>query len=139
MNRTYVRRLVVSFGAALLAAAAATAGEPDRLVVDVPYDFVVDGKTLPAGRYNVKRVDDSNLRMLSISSLENHAAVVTISNSFDNPRNFHPSLTLLETGDQRILTKIQTGEHVFYIHVSDKSAAAKSQGTSSITGTSESR
>ena len=139
MNRTYVRRLVVSFGTALLAAAAATAGETDRLVVDVPYDFVVDGKTLPAGRYDVKRVNDSDLRILSISSLENHAFVVTISNSVDNPAKFHPGLTLLETGDQRILTKIQTGEHVFNIPVSDKSAVAKAKRASYVTGTSESR
>jgi hypothetical protein len=139
MNRTYVRRLVVSFGAALLAAAAATAAEPDRLVVSVPFDFVVDGKTMPAGKYDVKRVDDSNLRILSISSLENHATVVTISNSVDNPAKLHPGFTLQETGDQRILTKIQTGEHVFHIAVSDKSAVAKSKRTSSVTGTSESR
>jgi hypothetical protein len=139
MNRTYVRRLVVSFGAALVAAAAATAAEPDRLVVSVPFDFVVDGKTMPAGKYDVKRVDDSNLRILSISSLENHATVVTISNSVDNPAKFHPGFTLQETGDQRILTKIQTGEHVFQIAVSAKSAAAKSKRATSVTGTSESR
>src|SRR5215813_5729478 len=72
MNRIHIRKLVVSLGATLLAAAAASAAEPDRLVVNVPYDFVVNGKTLPAGKYDVKRVDDSNLRVLSISSLENH-------------------------------------------------------------------
>src|SRR5262249_44962214 len=115
MNRTYVRGLVVSFGAALLAAAAATAGEADRLVVDVPYDFVVNGKPLPAGKYDVKRVNDSNLRMLSISSLENHTYVVTLPYSVDNPNGFHPSITFRQTGDQKILTKIQTGEHVFSI------------------------
>ena len=137
MNRIYIRRLVVSLGAALLAAAAATAGEPDRLVVDVPYDFVVNGKTLPAGKYDVKRVDDSNLRVLSISSVENHVAVVTLPYSIDNPTAFHPGITLRQTGDQKVLTKIQTADHVFSIPVSGKSD--KSGQTSYVTGTTESR
>lgn len=136
MKRNYFRMFLVSFGAAVLAAAA-YAGDSDRLVVDVPYDFVVNGKTLPAGKYDVKRVSDSNIRVLSLSSPEHHAFVVTLTNSVDKPAAFHPGMTLRQTGDQKVLTRIQTGEHVFGISVSGKSD--RPDRTSSVTGTTESR
>ena len=77
MKRNYVRMFVVSFGAAVLAAA--SHADSDRLVVDVPYDFVVNGKTLPAGKYNVSRSTDNNPRILSISGVDNHASAVALS------------------------------------------------------------
>ena len=136
MKRNYFRMFAVSFGAAVLAAAA-YAGDSDRLVVDVPYDFVVNGKTLPAGKYDVKRVSDSNIRVLALSSPEHHVFVVTLPNSVDKPTASHPGITLRQTGDQKVLTKIQTGEHVFSIPVSGKSD--KPDRTSYVTGTTESR
>lgn len=100
MKRNYLRMFVVSFGAAVLAAAA-YAGDSDRLVVDVPYDFVVNGKTLPAGKYDVKRVSNSNMRVLSLSSPEHHVFVVTLANSVDNPTAFHPGITLRQPAIRR--------------------------------------
>ena len=117
MKRNYFRMLVVSFGAAVLAAAAY--GDSDRLVVDIPYDFVVHGTTLPAGKYNVRRNSDSEVNSLSISSVENTGhAVVTLSTVAEYNRGSQTGVTLVRTGDQNILTKIRTAEHVFNIPVS---------------------
>src|SRR5215470_19721321 len=121
MKRNYLRMFVVSFGAAVLAAAG-FAADLDRLVVDIPYDFVVNGKTLPAGKYNVSRATDNNPRILSISGVENHAAAVALSTDMEQARNSRPGITLRRTGEQTVLTKIQTGEQVFTFPVSRPSA-----------------
>lgn len=137
MKRKFFRMLVVSFGAAVLAAAA-TAGEPDHLVVNIPYDFVVNGKTLPAGKYNVKRNSDSDLHLLSISSFENHAYIVTMTTDVNDVRESQPHVTLIRNGDQSVLTKIQTAEHVFTIPATRATKQALSGAQDPyLTGTTE--
>lgn len=137
MKRNFFRTLVVSFAAAILGTAA-YAGEADRLVVEMPSEFVVNGKTLPAGKYYVQRSSDNNLRILSISSFENHVSAVTLSEDVKETREFRPGVTLIRTGDRSVLTKVQTGEHVFTIPVSaaDSQAAANSR-SAYLSGTSE--
>src|SRR3954451_22475821 len=44
----------------LLAGAAAIANAQDNLRVNVPFQFSVNGKTLPAGTYSVSRAFDGN-------------------------------------------------------------------------------
>src|SRR5262249_37170579 len=112
MKRNFSRWFVVSLFAVRFAAAA-HAQEPDRLVVNVPYDFVVNGKTLPAGKYDVKRNSDRDLHVLSIRSFENHVSAVTLTTDVTEARQLRPGVTLSRTGDQSVLTKIQTAEHVF--------------------------
>jgi hypothetical protein len=139
MKRNYFRMFVVSFGAALLAAAA-YAGDVDRLVVDVPYDFVVNGKTLPAGKYNVRRGTDSNPRVLSISGVENHESAVALSTDMEQAREFRPSITLRRSGEQTVLTKIQTAQHVFTFPVARKSGQSTAPDPDTyLTGTSETK
>jgi len=136
MKRNYFRVFVVSFGAAVLAAAG-FAADLDRLVVDIPYDFVVNGKTLPAGKYNVSRSIDNNPRVLSISGVENHASAVALSTDMEQARNSRPGITLRRTGDQAVLTKIQTGEHVFTFPVAQTSQSPAQDAY--LTGTSETK
>jgi len=91
-------------------------------------------RKLIAWSYN----SDADLHVLSISSIENHAYTVTLPTDVNNVREFRPSVTLLRTGDQIVLTKIRTGEHVFTIPVSSaaKQALAGPQGVY-LTGTTE--
>src|SRR5262249_18417351 len=109
MKRNFFRWFAVSFGAAALAAALYSGGS-DRLVVDIPYNFVVNGKTLPAGKYDVRRSSDRDLHALAISSFENHAYAVVLPTDVSQARGSHPAVTLVRTGDQTVLTKIQTAE-----------------------------
>jgi|SRR5262245_26193119 len=139
MKRNYFRMFVVFFGAAVLTAAS-HAADLDRLVVDVPYDFVVNGKTLPAGKYNVSRSSDNNPRILSISGVENHASAVALSSGMDQARDSRPHITLSRTGDQAVLTKIQTGEHVFTFPVARQSSQPTAPAQDAyLTGTSETK
>jgi len=138
MKRNFFRWLVVSFGGALLAVAA-YAGEADRLVVDIPYDFVVNGKTLPAGKYDVRRNSDHDLLVLSIRGVENGASAVAMTFDIRDTHESHPSVTLFRTGDQTVLTKIETGEHVFTILLPPATRTALSAAQNVyLTGTTES-
>jgi hypothetical protein len=46
---------IVFSAMAFCGAASAGAQELSRIVVEVPFEFIVNGKTLPAGRYRVQR------------------------------------------------------------------------------------
>ena len=117
MKKHCVRILSAFFGLAALALAAKA--EPvDQIVVNIPYEFVVSGKTLPAGTYRVNRISDNNERGLLIRSFENGVAVMVFSSEVaDKTRPEQPSVTFEQVGDQHLLSKIQTAEHVFTIPV----------------------
>ena len=49
---------------------AARAQARDQIVVTIPFEFVVAGKTFPAGTYKVNRVTDTDPRTLILHSFE---------------------------------------------------------------------
>ena len=129
MKRNYIRLLSSFFGLAAFATAARGQAS-DQLIVNIPYEFVVAGKTLPAGTYRVNRVSDRDQRELVISSFENRMAVLLLSSEVSAARGQQPGVSFLEAGDQHFLSKIETAEHVFTIPVSNSLAqetAAKRQ------------
>ena len=67
MRKQYLRILIGLIGAAGLAMAA-KGQDRDQILVNIPYEFVVAGKTLPAGSYGVNRVPNSIERVLVLSS-----------------------------------------------------------------------
>jgi hypothetical protein len=140
MKRIYFRMLVVSLFVASIGVAA-QADEPDRLLVNIPCDFVVSGRTLPAGTYLVSRVSDSDLHEIAISSVDTGSTVLTLSAQVQDTSRIQPKITLQHSGDQNFLSKIQTANHVFTIEVPKSAvadAAAKAGGASYQTVTAES-
>jgi hypothetical protein len=123
MKTTYVRFLSAFFGLAALAAAT-RAQEVDQLIVNVPYEFVVAGKTLPAGTYRVNRLNDSDLTELEITSVENRTGALLLSSEVRSTSEDKPALTFQHVGDQYFLSRIETAEHIFTIPVSAAKAAA---------------
>lgn len=118
MKNHCVRILSAFFGLAALAITA-NGQIPDRIVVNIPYEFVAAGKTLPAGTYTVNRLSDRDEWHLVISSPENHVAVVVLSSEVaDRTVTGQPSVSFQQVGDEHLLSKIATGEHVFTIPVS---------------------
>lgn len=138
MKRNFFRGLVVSFAGAFLVAGA-FANEIDRLVVNIPYDFVVSGKTLPAGSYRVGRVATTDLHHLILTSVENHESVLALSTEIGDARDQNPAITFQVSGDQHFLTRIQTEDHIFTLPVSNRAIqqAADSKAGSYVSGTSE--
>lgn len=118
MKKHCVRILSTFFGLAALAITA-MGQTVDQLIVNIPYEFVVAGKTLPAGTYRVHRIDDSNYRTLAISSSDTGAAVLVLPTEVTGQTGAaEPSVSFQQVGEQHLLSKIQTDEHVFTIPVS---------------------
>jgi hypothetical protein len=115
MIKLLVRTMIVFFG--LVAMGGAARGQAvDQLVVNIPYEFVVAGQTLPAGNYRINRLAGSNERELVIGGIENRDSVMVYSTDAER-RVGAPHLTFQLVGDQHLLSKIETGEHVFTIPV----------------------
>jgi hypothetical protein len=123
MKTTYVRFLSAFFGLAALAAAT-RAQQVDQIIVNVPYEFVVAGKTLPAGTYRINRANDRDLTELEITGINNRQGVLLLSSEVGTTRDDKPTVGFQHVGDQYFLNKIETAEHVFTIPVrADKAAA----------------
>jgi hypothetical protein len=133
MKKICVGFLSAFFGLAALAAAT-RAQEVDQLIVNVPYDFVVSGKTLPAGAYRVKRADDRDNHVLAITSLENGGGVLLLSGVVSPTSEEKPALGFEVIGDQHFLNRVETADHIFTIPVPANAAqlvAMKKQTTPS--------
>jgi hypothetical protein len=89
----------------------------DQVVVDIPFEFSVAGKTLPAGSYRVSRVNDWNDRALLIRSFDNGASVMIFSDYTESASRENTKLTFKQVGDQHFLSTIATADHVFGISV----------------------
>lgn len=72
--------LIVMVGS-LAVAAQAQGGSGSRLVASIPFDFSVDGKTLPAGEYTVRQINPSSDRViLQLRSKDGHGAMIQMNN-----------------------------------------------------------
>jgi hypothetical protein len=116
MKTIYVRIVSAFFGLAAMAAAT-RAQQIDQISVDIPHDFVVAGKTLPAGTYRVNRANDRDLNELEMTSVENHTGALLLSSEVRSTREDKPSLKFQRIGDQYFLSRIETAEHIFTIPV----------------------
>jgi len=136
MRKQYLRILIVLIGLAGFGVAAK--GQAfDQIVVNIPYDFVVAGKTLPAGTYRVNRVS-INDRALILSSFENRASVIALATQVESSSADKAQVSFEQVGGERFLSKIETSNHVFTIPVSRSEileAAARSHNSASGTGT----
>lgn len=100
----------VSLFFALFAAVCPTGVAQSQIRLNVPFDFSVGGKSLPAGHYRVARVDDNDQAAWRISN--DHGSVIVLTNSVDSPNKSHlPSLVFLNAGDRYFLVQIWASEH----------------------------
>ncbi len=138
MRRPYLHILIALIGVAGLSLAA-KGQTVDQIVVNVPYEFVVAGKTLPAGTYRVNRVTDANPTALILSSVESRARVMVLSTEVESIQADKPEVSFEQIGGEHFLSKIETSQHLFTIPVSREEileAAARSHNSSSASGSS---
>jgi hypothetical protein len=112
----------------------------DQIEVHIPYQFVVAGKTLPAGTYRVKRVGVTDPRLLILNSLETRATAIIHSTWVENSDADKNEVSFVQVGDEHFLSKIETPDHLFIISVSPSEileAAAKPQSGSSASGSAD--
>ena len=137
MKKQCMRILIALIGVAGLGMAA-RGQVPDQILVNIPYEFVVAGKTLPAGTYRVNRLSDADHETLILSAFESRARVMVLSTSVESTQADKPEVSFEQVGGQHFLSKIETADHVFTIPVSRSEileAAAKSHRGTSASGT----
>ena len=117
MRKHCLRILIVLFSFAALGMAA-RAEDPDQLAVTIPFEFVVAGKTLPAGTYKLNRVTDSSPRPLILRSFENHTSVFLLPSQIEAGSNDKVHVSFERVGGQYFLSEIATADYVFTIPVS---------------------
>jgi hypothetical protein len=136
MRKQYLRILMALIGVAGLGMAA-KGQAVDQIVVNIPYEFVVAGKTLPAGTYRVKRLSDTDPNVLILSSFENRASAMVLATQVASSSDDKVHVSFAEVGGEYFLSKIETADNSFTIPVSRLAileAAAKSHSGTSASG-----
>jgi len=108
---------------------AANAEMQNDVIVNLPFDFVVNGTTLPAGTYTVSHSTGDGSGLLKLTNRDKGTGVfvlpkVSESASFDNPH-----VRFRRVGEERFLSEIRTASATYNIPVSHSramEAAAKS-------------
>lgn len=138
IRKQYLRLLTAVLGISTLGLAA-KGQTVDQIKVDIPYQFVVDGKTLPAGTYTVRRVFDRSEGALILNNFENHTGVIILPRSVESASVNQSSVRFDEVGGRHFLSEIKTANHVFIIPASRMEimqATAKPQSAPSAAGSS---
>ena len=95
----------------------AKAQADDQIVVQIPFEFVAAGTTLPAGEYRISRLRDLTPRILLLRSLDNRADIVMLTTETENTPHGNVRLGFTTLGDQRILSRIESSGHAYIISV----------------------
>jgi hypothetical protein len=138
MRKLYMRILIALIGVGGLGVAA-KGQAVDQIVVNVPYTFVVAGKTLAAGSYKVNRVSNSNVGVLVFTNIENRASAMVLATQVESNETDKASVSFEQVGEEHFINKIETAEHLFTISVPRSEileAAARSHSGTSTSGSS---
>ena len=114
----------------------ARAQDTEGVRVNVPFEFVAGGTTLPAGTYTVARVSPGTSQILSIRSYNDGVMFLPI--EFDGAATGQAKLDFEHVGDKYFLSGIETSAGVYTIGLPRAMVAlaqTKDQGTTSSSGT----
>ena len=84
-----------------------------EVIAKIPYEFVVAGRTLPAGTYTVSRLSDGRLAGLSIVSYEQQSGVYVRPNQFENRPAGDTKVSFERVGGMYFLRCIETLDGVY--------------------------
>ena len=76
MKRRFVTSILMLASFIMAAETLVDAQANRRFVIDIPFDFIVRGRTVPAGRYTVERLDPFKPDVLVIKSPDNRIMLV---------------------------------------------------------------
>ena len=108
-----------------------------EVTVKIPYEFVADGRTLPAGTYTVSRLSDDRLAGLSIVSYEQRSGVLVLTNQFESRPGDAAKARFERVGDMYYLSSIETLDGVYTVflpHSISVLARSKHGGGTSASG-----
>jgi hypothetical protein len=136
MRKTYLPILIGLIGIGG-SGVATKAQAVDQVVAKIPHEFVVDGKTFPPGSYRVERATTSDDRELLIRNVNTNESALIAPTVVESSSTDHPALSFEHVGDELLLSKIETADHIFTIPVSRSEimeAEAKASAPASTAG-----
>jgi hypothetical protein len=116
----------------------AHAQDATGVVVEVPFEFVAGGKTLPAGTYSVGRLSAGIHPTLFIDSKSSGASALVLPSVPDGVPSGHTALSFERMGDQVFLSKVETPAGVYIVltpRTITKIAKMNDRGSMSSSGT----
>jgi hypothetical protein len=114
MKKSYLT-VVLTLTCLLGLSGGARAQDASRIVVNVPFDFVAGGETLPAGMYSVSRVSTEAQPDLVIRSDDKSALLLPI--VFDGVPAEQAKLGFEHVGDRYFLSTVETLAGVYRIGI----------------------
>jgi hypothetical protein len=138
MKKQYLRILLafVCFAGLGVTAKAQSRG---LIVVTLPFEFTVSGKTLPAGTYTLSRLSADNFEGLVLRNEENRMSVFVHPIEVESAHAEKPNVSFERIGESRFLANIETSDHTYTFAVSRTAileAKLKQQGGTSASGES---
>jgi hypothetical protein len=118
---------------------AAQAQIRSEIVVTLPFEFVISGKTLPAGAYTVSRFSDDKNDGVILSNRESGKSVFVHPIETEDTSADKTQVSFERVGELHFLTRIQTSHDVYKIPVSRSEileAAARSHDNGSASASS---
>jgi hypothetical protein len=109
---------------------AANAEIQNDVIVNLPFDFVVSGTTLPAGTYTVSHSTGNGSGLLKLTNRNKGTGVFVLPNASESVPFDNPHMSFQRVGEERFLSEIRTRSVTYHISVSHSrmmEATAKSQ------------
>jgi len=88
-----------------------------QIRVTLPFEFVVDGETLPAGTYTLSTFSDDKFDGLILSDRDHRVSVFVHPIEIEGASADKPQVSFRRVGGQLFLTRIQTAYDVYNIPV----------------------
>lgn len=100
-----IMRTLLGFALMTVLAASSYAQSGRRMTAHVPFDFIVAGKQLPAGDYNIRRVSKDSEVGLIIQSADGRKVATVFSNSTRRDAE-HAELRFRQHGESYFLAEV---------------------------------
>jgi hypothetical protein len=90
------------------AVASAKSQSANRVVADIPFEFSIGYKAMPAGEYSVKTIASSS-NALMIQSADGKTAAVRLTQETGRSKNMHARLVFHRYGEKYFLAEVWNG------------------------------
>ena len=107
MRKQFFRSFIMAGLLITAAAGSALAQAPEKVVVDIPFNFIVGDKTLAAGEYSVKNISTGRTQALLIRSADGRSAHIALTNPVQSGSvRKEARLVFKQYGDRYFLSQV---------------------------------
>jgi hypothetical protein len=110
--KKYLRSFLLVAGLVAGSLGIAQAQSTDYLKVNVPFDFVAGNKNLPAGAYELRRVNERDPNLLRIANANGQSALIYVAHS-SSLATSNTRLVFLGYGERFVLASVRTSAEDF--------------------------